>query len=62
MEFNQLPQEKQKELKQLKAYFPYRHIWYAVKDNEILTRATPTKRQPYKLVRSGYTVYFVNFS
>lgn len=62
MEFNQLPQEKQKELKRLKAYFPMRHIWYAVKDNEILTGAAQTKRYPNKLARNGYTVYFVKFS
>lgn len=52
-----LTEKQEAELRRLKSYFPYRHVYGAIKGNEWISGAVATMHQPNKLARQGYTVF-----
>jgi hypothetical protein len=59
---NELLVQAEQEMKRLKMYFPYRVVWAAINEStkEVLTGASPTKRQPNSYARKGYQVYVLD--
>ncbi len=51
----------QENAQRLKAYFPFRIVWYAVHPEscEFETGATPTKRQANDMARKGWDVFIL---
>ena len=49
------------ELKRLKAYFPYRIIYGAIKGEEFQASAVTSKRIPNQLAREGWAVWLRHF-
>lgn len=56
----QIPANKARDLQRLRAYYPYRLHWIAIRGEECEVGATLDRRQPNKLARDGWTVYIVS--
>ena len=53
-------EQQTKELQNLKAHFPFRIVYGALKDGEFVASAVTSKRIPNQLARQGWQVWLLS--
>ncbi len=55
-----MTEQQTKEMTNLKAHFPYRIVYGAIKGEEFMASAVTSKRIPNQLVREGWQVWLLS--